>query len=129
MVIRASRGWHRLTLHGQKLRNLFENKANNSFPYPGVQLAINNNRTDYRLPTIPGNDQSLWCMVLNSSREEKLLWYRGDGQVSLKDGNNVNASNICVSPVTEDDNGVSFTCRLARDGAIQISVVLDVMCK
>ncbi|XP_066492540.1 transmembrane and immunoglobulin domain-containing protein 1 [Tiliqua scincoides] len=92
----------------------------------GVQLTINANTADYRLPTTPGRDQSLWCTAHNHTQEEELLWFRDDGRVNLKDGNQVNASNICVSPVTVDDNGVSFTCRLARNGSVQVSVVLDV---
>ncbi|KFW96690.1 Transmembrane and immunoglobulin domain-containing protein 1, partial [Phalacrocorax carbo] len=69
---------------------------------------------------------SLSCLVQNSSQAEELLWYRGDGKVDLKDGNKVNTSNICVFPVTESDNGVTFTCKLARDKSVQVSVVLDV---
>lgn len=99
------------------------------FSSPGVELAINAKTIDYQLSTKPGIEHSLWCTVQNHSQEEKLLWFRDDGQVDLKDGNQVNASNICVSPVSVDDNGVSFTCRLARDGSVQISVILDVKCK
>ncbi|KFO91608.1 Transmembrane and immunoglobulin domain-containing protein 1, partial [Buceros rhinoceros silvestris] len=69
---------------------------------------------------------SLSCLVQNHSRAEELLWYREDGQVGLKEGNKVNVSNVCVSPVTESDNGVTFTCRLARDKSVQVSVILDV---
>lgn len=49
--------------------------------------------------------------------------------MDLKDGNKVNVSNICVSPVTESDNGVTFTCKLARDKSVQVSVLLDVQCE
>ncbi|XP_042298674.1 transmembrane and immunoglobulin domain-containing protein 1 [Sceloporus undulatus] len=93
----------------------------------GLELAINGIPVDHKLPTAPGLAQSLWCTVRNHSQEEELVWLRGDGAVSLKDGNKMNASNLCVSPVTVEENGVSFTCRLARDGSIQVSVVLDVM--
>uniref|UniRef100_A0A8V5HAU9 Uncharacterized protein n=1 Tax=Melopsittacus undulatus TaxID=13146 RepID=A0A8V5HAU9_MELUD len=65
-------------------------------------------------------------LLQNSSEAEELLWYRGDGKVDLKDGNKVNISNICISPVTESDNGVTFTCKLARDTSVQVSVILDV---
>ncbi|XP_061461326.1 transmembrane and immunoglobulin domain-containing protein 1 isoform X2 [Rhineura floridana] len=92
----------------------------------GIQLAINANTTGYQLPTRPGLQESLWCTVQNHSQGEELLWFRGDGQVDLKDGNKVNASNICIS-ITTDDNGVSFTCKLARDGSVKISVVLEVL--
>lgn len=49
--------------------------------------------------------------------------------MDLKDGNKVNVSNICISPVTESDNGVTFTCKLARDKSVQVSVILDVQCE
>ncbi|XP_048374645.1 transmembrane and immunoglobulin domain-containing protein 1 [Sphaerodactylus townsendi] len=93
----------------------------------GVELTINNNDTDHTLQTEPGLSQSLWCAVRNHSREEELVWLRQDETVDLKDGNRVNASSICISPVSKEDNGVSFTCKLARDGSIQITVVLDVI--
>ncbi|KAL8198995.1 UNVERIFIED_CONTAM: hypothetical protein K2H54_031402 [Gekko kuhli] len=98
-----------------------------SYAGADVGLTINTNTADYKLVTRPGLTQSFWCTVQNHSHEEELLWLRQDGTVDLKDGNRVNASNICISPVTMDDNGVSFTCKLARDESIQISVVLDVM--
>ncbi|NXR54166.1 TMIG1 protein, partial [Hippolais icterina] len=92
----------------------------------GVELSVNNHAADFTLSTEPGPAISLSCLVHNSSRAEELLWYRGDGQVGLKDGNKVNISNICVSPVNESDNGVTFTCKLARDKSVQVSVILDV---
>uniref|UniRef100_A0A8C8VLE2 Transmembrane and immunoglobulin domain containing 1 n=1 Tax=Pelusios castaneus TaxID=367368 RepID=A0A8C8VLE2_9SAUR len=96
-------------------------------PSPGVELAINNNSDNNRvLPTKPGHEESLWCTVLNNSKEEELSWYRGGGTVNVKDGNKINTSNICISPVSETDNGISFTCKLVRDQSIQISVILDV---
>ncbi|NWH52024.1 TMIG1 protein, partial [Fregata magnificens] len=92
----------------------------------GLELSVNNHAADFSLSTWPGPPVSLSCLVQNSSQAEELLWYRGDGKVDLKDGNKVNISNICVSPVTESDNGVTFTCKLARDKSVQVSVVLDV---
>ncbi|NWU97287.1 TMIG1 protein, partial [Upupa epops] len=92
----------------------------------GLELSVNNQAADFSLTTFPGTAVSLSCLVQNSSQDEDLLWYRGDGKVDLKDGNTVNISNICVSPVTESDNGVTFTCRLARDRSVQVSVILDV---
>ncbi|NXN55044.1 TMIG1 protein, partial [Rynchops niger] len=92
----------------------------------GLELSVNNHAADFSLSTTLGPPVSLSCLVQNSSQAEELLWYRGDGQVDLKDGNKVNVSNICVSPVTESDNGVTFTCRLARDKSVQVSVLLDV---
>ncbi|NXD64928.1 TMIG1 protein, partial [Eolophus roseicapillus] len=92
----------------------------------GLELSVNNHNADFSLLTSPGPPVSLSCLVQNSSEAEELLWYRGDGQVDLKDGNKVNISNICISPVTESDNGVTFTCKLARDKSVQVSVILDV---
>ncbi|NWR84707.1 TMIG1 protein, partial [Furnarius figulus] len=92
----------------------------------GLELSINNHAADFPLSTKPGHSVSLSCLVHNSSQAEQLLWYRGDGQVSLKDGNKVNISNICIYPVNESDNGVAFTCKLARDKSVQVSVILDV---
>ncbi|NXB72614.1 TMIG1 protein, partial [Donacobius atricapilla] len=92
----------------------------------GLELSVNDHAADFTLPTEPGPAISLSCLVHNSSRAEELLWYRGDGRVGLKDGNRVNISNICISPVNESDNGVTFTCKLARDKSVQVSVTLDV---
>ncbi|NXV07656.1 TMIG1 protein, partial [Cettia cetti] len=92
----------------------------------GLELSVNNHAADFTLSTELGPAISLSCLVHNSSQAEELLWYRGDGQVGLKDGNKVNISNICISPVNESDNGVTFTCKLARDKSVQVSVILDV---
>ncbi|NXO79742.1 TMIG1 protein, partial [Sitta europaea] len=92
----------------------------------GLELSVNNHAADFTLTTELGPAISLSCLVHNSSQAEELLWYRGEGQVSLKDGNKVNISNVCISPVNESDNGVTFTCKLARDKSVQVSVVLDV---
>ncbi|NXO59502.1 TMIG1 protein, partial [Aramus guarauna] len=92
----------------------------------GLELSVNNHAADFYLSTQPVPSISLSCLVENSSQAEELLWYRGDGRVHLKEGNKVNISNICVSPVTDSDNGVTFTCRLARDKSVNVSVTLDV---
>ncbi|NXK65901.1 TMIG1 protein, partial [Sylvietta virens] len=92
----------------------------------GLELSVNNHAADFTLTTEPGPAISLSCLVHNSSQAEELLWYRGDGQVGLNDGNKVNISNICISPVNESDNGVTFSCKLARDKSVQVSVILDV---
>ncbi|NXN11300.1 TMIG1 protein, partial [Indicator maculatus] len=93
----------------------------------GLELSVNNHAADFALSTFLAPAVSLSCLVQNSSQAEELLWYRGDGQVDLRDGNKVNISNICISPVTESDNGVTFSCRLARDKSVQVSVVLNVL--
>ncbi|XP_065588268.1 transmembrane and immunoglobulin domain-containing protein 1 [Cyrtonyx montezumae] len=92
----------------------------------GVELSVNNHNDDFTLITSPGSRISLSCLAQNNSQAEELLWYRGDNRVDLKDGNKENISNICISPVSESDNGVAFTCRLVRDRAVQVSVLLDV---
>lgn len=97
--------------------------------FSGVELAINNETSDFTLTTGVGPALSLSCAIQNNSQEEQLLWYRGDGAVDLKDGNQMNASHLCLSPVTETDNGVTFTCKLKRDQSIQVSVILDVQCE
>ncbi|NXP45110.1 TMIG1 protein, partial [Heliornis fulica] len=92
----------------------------------GLELSVNNHIGDFDLTTFPVPSVSLSCLVQNSSQAEELLWYRGDRRVDLKDGNKVNISNICISPVTKSDNRVTFTCRLARDQSVRVSVTLDV---
>ncbi|NXL94227.1 TMIG1 protein, partial [Alectura lathami] len=92
----------------------------------GVELSVNNRTANFTLSTEPGPSVSLSCLVQDSSQAEELLWYRGEGKVDLKDGNKVNVSHICISPVSESDNGVTFTCRLTRNNTVQVSVVLDV---
>ncbi|KAI1231800.1 hypothetical protein IHE44_0007437 [Lamprotornis superbus] len=87
----------------------------------GLELSVNNHAADFTLSTKLVPAISLSCLVHNSSQAEELLWYRGDGQVGLNAGNKVNISNICISPVNESDNGVTFTCRLARDKSVQLS--------
>uniref|UniRef100_A0A8C3QIW2 Transmembrane and immunoglobulin domain containing 1 n=1 Tax=Cyanoderma ruficeps TaxID=181631 RepID=A0A8C3QIW2_9PASS len=92
----------------------------------GLELSVNNHAADFTLSAELGPPISLSCLVHNSSGAEELLWYRGEGQVGLNDGNKVNVSNICISPVNESDNGVTFTCRLARDKSVQVSVTLNI---
>ncbi|XP_065709482.1 transmembrane and immunoglobulin domain-containing protein 1 [Patagioenas fasciata] len=92
----------------------------------GLELSVNDQTADFSLTTSLDYSISLSCLVQNSSQDEELLWYRGDGQVNLTDENKVNISNVCISPVTVSDNGVTFTCRLARDESVQVSVTLDV---
>ncbi|NXK45571.1 TMIG1 protein, partial [Chauna torquata] len=92
----------------------------------GVELSVNNHTADFTLSTSSGPPVSLSCLVQNSSQAEELLWYRGESKVDLKNGNKVNVSNICISPVTKSDNGVTFTCKLMRDQSVKVSVILDV---
>nr|XP_054315869.1 transmembrane and immunoglobulin domain-containing protein 1 isoform X2 [Pongo pygmaeus] len=89
-------------------------------------LTVNGKTENYILDTTPGSQASLICAVQNHTREEELLWYREEGRVDLKSGNKINSSSVCVSSISEDDNGISFTCRLGRDQSVSISVVLNV---
>ncbi|XP_015736540.1 transmembrane and immunoglobulin domain-containing protein 1 [Coturnix japonica] len=92
----------------------------------GVELSVNNHNDDFTMTIASGSLASLSCLAQNSNQAEELLWYRGDGRVDLKDENKVNISSICISPVSESDNGVAFTCRLQRNQSVQVSVILDV---
>ncbi|OPJ78586.1 transmembrane and immunoglobulin domain-containing protein 1 isoform B [Patagioenas fasciata monilis] len=100
--------------------------CNGDLQREGLELSVNDQTADFSLTTSLDYSISLSCLVQNSSQDEELLWYRGDGQVNLTDENKVNISNVCISPVTVSDNGVTFTCRLARDESVQVSVTLDV---
>ncbi|XP_072495974.1 transmembrane and immunoglobulin domain-containing protein 1 isoform X2 [Notamacropus eugenii] len=91
-----------------------------------VILTVNNCTQNCILQTTPGTSQSLKCAVQNHSQEEELLWFREDRRVDLKDENKINSSDICIYPVTEDDNGVTFTCKLKRNQSMSISVILNV---
>ncbi|XP_047565078.1 transmembrane and immunoglobulin domain-containing protein 1 isoform X3 [Lutra lutra] len=89
-------------------------------------LTVNNSTENYILDTEPGSQESLKCAVHNHTREEELLWYREEGTVDLKSGNKINSSTVCVSSISENDNGVTFTCKLQRDQSVSVSVVLNV---
>ncbi|XP_029417248.1 transmembrane and immunoglobulin domain-containing protein 1 isoform X2 [Nannospalax galili] len=89
-------------------------------------LTVNGKTEDHFLDTLPGTQASLECAVQNHTRDEELLWYREKGRVDLKPGNKINISSVCVSSISEEDNGVNFTCRLQSDQTVSISVVLNV---
>ncbi|XP_060998984.1 transmembrane and immunoglobulin domain-containing protein 1 isoform X2 [Dama dama] len=89
-------------------------------------LSVNGKTENYILDTEPGLQESLKCAVQNHTRDEELLWYREDGRVDLKSGNKINSSSVCVSGISENDNGITFTCKLRRNQSMSISVVLNV---
>ncbi|XP_040605104.1 transmembrane and immunoglobulin domain-containing protein 1 isoform X2 [Mesocricetus auratus] len=89
-------------------------------------LTVNGKTENYVLDTPTGVQASLECAVQNHTREEELLWYREDGRVDLKTGNTINTSSVCVSSISENDNGVRFTCKLQSDQTVSVSVVLNV---
>ena len=90
---------------------------------------MNGKTENYILDTEPGLQESLKCAVENHTRDEELLWYREDGRVDLKSGNKINSSSVCVSGIREDDNGITFTCKLQRNQSVSVSVVLNVTCE
>ncbi|CAK7290181.1 Transmembrane and immunoglobulin domain-containing protein 1 [Vulpes lagopus] len=90
-------------------------------------LTVNDRTENYILDTWLGSQESLKCAVQNHTREEELLWYREEGTVDLKSGNKINSSSVCVSSISEDDNGVTFTCKLQRNQSVSVSVVLNVI--
>ena len=89
-------------------------------------LTVNGRTENYILDTQHGVQASLECAVQNHTEDEELLWYREDGIVDLKNGNKINISSVCVSPINESDNGVRFTCKLQRDQTVSVTVVLNV---
>ncbi|OCT94005.1 transmembrane and immunoglobulin domain-containing protein 1 isoform X1 [Xenopus laevis] len=91
-----------------------------------VRLELNNKNTSSSLPGNLTETASLKCQVFDNTGDEELIWYRGTRQVDVSSQNNVNSSHICVSPLSTEDNGVSFTCLLKRDNTVKISVILDV---
>ncbi|KAF3816572.1 hypothetical protein GH733_013920 [Mirounga leonina] len=90
-------------------------------------LTVNDRTENYILDTWLGSQESLKCAVQNHTREEELLWYREEGTVDLKSGNKINSSSVCVSSISENDNGVTFTCKLQSDQSVSVSVVLNVI--
>lgn len=90
-------------------------------------LTVNGKTENYILNTRLGFQESLKCAVQNHTREEGLVWYREEGTVDLKSGNKINSSSVCVSSISESDNGVTFTCKLQRDQSVSVSVVLNVI--
>lgn len=90
---------------------------------------MNGKTENYILNTGLGFQESLRCAVQNHTREEELLWYREEGTVDLKSGYKINSSSVCVSSISENDNGVTFTCKLQRDQLVSVSVVLNVTCE
>uniref|UniRef100_A0A4X1U0G1 Transmembrane and immunoglobulin domain-containing protein 1 n=1 Tax=Sus scrofa TaxID=9823 RepID=A0A4X1U0G1_PIG len=92
----------------------------------GSVLTVNGKTENYILDTELGFEESLKCAVQNHTREEELLWYRGEGRVDLKSGNKINSSSVCVTSISENDNGITFTCKLQKNQSVSISVVLNV---
>ncbi|EHB13345.1 Transmembrane and immunoglobulin domain-containing protein 1, partial [Heterocephalus glaber] len=92
----------------------------------GSVLTVNGRTENYILETQRDVEESLECVVHDHTSDEELLWYREEGRVDLKSGNKINSSSVCVSSISENDNGVNFTCKLQSDQTVSISVVLNV---
>ncbi|XP_074045233.1 transmembrane and immunoglobulin domain-containing protein 1 isoform X2 [Macrotis lagotis] len=88
-------------------------------------LTVNNNPHNQVLTVKSGDQLSLKCAVQNYIQGEELLWFREDGRVDLKAENKINSSELCIN-VNEDDNEVTFTCKLQRNQSMSISVILNV---
>ncbi|XP_060790914.1 transmembrane and immunoglobulin domain-containing protein 1 [Neoarius graeffei] len=76
--------------------------------------------------TKPEDTVSLTCTAIDSAVPEELQWFRNNQEVSLKDGNRVNTSHVCVQPVSRDDNTVIFTCQLRSNANAKASIQLEV---
>ncbi|KAJ8386230.1 hypothetical protein AAFF_G00175500 [Aldrovandia affinis] len=74
----------------------------------------------------PEDTVSLTCLVEEDELEKELQWFRDGGLVRLEEGNRLNHSSLCISPVSKNDNRVTFTCQLKEDACANNSVQLDV---
>ncbi|KAL4608439.1 transmembrane and immunoglobulin domain-containing protein 1 [Arapaima gigas] len=74
-----------------------------------------------------GRPVSLTCLLeITSAADEELQWFRNEMPVSLQEGNRQNRSSLCLSPVSADDDGVTFKCQLRSNGSVSTSVQLEV---
>ncbi|XP_075706980.1 transmembrane and immunoglobulin domain-containing protein 1 [Rhinoderma darwinii] len=92
-----------------------------------IQLLMNNASYDNRINAKLSDNAILRCEVINNTANEDLMWYRGTQQVDIKSENSVNISNVCITEITAEDNGVSFTCLLKRNTTTKLSVQLNVL--
>ncbi|KAE8622097.1 hypothetical protein XENTR_v10005095 [Xenopus tropicalis] len=91
-----------------------------------VHLELNTKNVSHVMKLNISEMASLRCEVLDNTRNEELIWYRGIRQVDVSKKNNVNSSQVCIFPLSTEDNGVSFTCLLKRDNTVKLSVMLDI---
>ena len=68
-------------------------------------------------------------LVCQTQADEQLVWLRNDAMVALKEGNTKGRSSVCVSPVSSEDNGATFTCHLSNNDTVMASVTLNVTCE
>ncbi|MEE6468599.1 hypothetical protein FKM82_008325 [Ascaphus truei] len=91
-----------------------------------VELSLNNNAESFMLTSDTADYLGLLCAVHNHTREERLNWYRGIQPLDLRSGKNLNSSQVCISPLTPTDNGVTFTCLLESNTTMKVSVILNI---
>ncbi|XP_077402367.1 transmembrane and immunoglobulin domain-containing protein 1 [Vanacampus margaritifer] len=91
------------------------------------------------IESVPGVDgegailtelESTVSLVCRSNRSEgeraELVWLRNGATVALRQENRKGQSRVCVTPVIHQDNGATFTCRLASNASVEASVTLNV---
>ncbi|KAM4795650.1 transmembrane and immunoglobulin domain-containing protein 1 [Rhinophrynus dorsalis] len=91
-----------------------------------VDLMINGMVQSHILSLNVSETASLKCEVHNNTAAETLTWYRGIRQLDIKSENSVNSSHVCITPLSPEDNTVSYTCLLKSDNTVKVSVMLDV---
>ncbi|CAL8267960.1 unnamed protein product [Merluccius merluccius] len=70
---------------------------------------------------------SLTCRHAAAGQSDReLVWLRNGALVKLAENNKGDRSAICVTPVTLEDNGATFTCRLQENATFKASVTLNV---
>ncbi|XP_067864357.1 transmembrane and immunoglobulin domain-containing protein 1-like [Heptranchias perlo] len=94
--------------------------------YTGVEIAINNITTDYRITMNVSDSLSLKCAAVNNTQDEELVWFRDNRAIKLKSMNRFNVSTVCIDPITEVDNEATFSCHLNKNHDINTTVVLDI---
>ncbi|XP_078404039.1 transmembrane and immunoglobulin domain-containing protein 1-like [Cetorhinus maximus] len=92
----------------------------------GVDVAINDITTDYRITRNLSDSLSLTCTIVNTTQDEELVWFRGDRAINLKSMNRINVSTVCIDPLTENDDEATFSCRLNKNSNINTTVHLDI---
>ncbi|XP_067865991.1 transmembrane and immunoglobulin domain-containing protein 1-like [Heterodontus francisci] len=94
--------------------------------YTGVDIAINDNTTDYKIIMNISEPLSLTCKAVNNTQDEELIWFRGDRIIDLKSMNRINVSTVCIDPITENDDEAIFSCHLNKNYDINTTVLLDI---
>lgn len=93
----------------------------------GIKIQSSNVSSDGVIQTELDKTVSLVCETDSPpDKVGELVWLRNDAAVSLKEGNRVNSSSICISPVTHDDNEATFTCHWGKNSTVKASVTLNV---